>query len=91
MSSYPTTNSESMEAAGRSSNNHGSWLPMAALIMLLLIRWLYFGAGDIPTRFRRWSKLQSLRLRQSLGFRDNSVYKSGAAGHGASAKVKRQG
>eukprot|EP00527_Entomoneis_sp_CCMP2396_P007140 CAMPEP_0198144326 /NCGR_PEP_ID=MMETSP1443-20131203/14541_1 /TAXON_ID=186043 /ORGANISM="Entomoneis sp., Strain CCMP2396" /LENGTH=82 /DNA_ID=CAMNT_0043807697 /DNA_START=68 /DNA_END=316 /DNA_ORIENTATION=- len=78
-------NNQALEA----SSSSGSWLPFVVLIVLLILRWLAYGEGNIPVKVRRWYKMQ---FRKRLGYsRDESVYKSGAAGNGASRSVKRQG
>jgi hypothetical protein len=36
----------------------GSWLPLVAVIVMLVIRWLVYGQGNIPVRFQRWYNMQ---------------------------------
>ena len=71
--------------------SEGSWLPLIAILILALIRWLAFGTGDTPVRFRRWYNIQRVTLRKKLGYRDESIYRPGTAGDGASGSHKRQG
>jgi hypothetical protein len=69
----------------------GSWIPLIAIFVLLLLRWLAVGSGNIPIRFRRWYTTQRVTMRKKLGYRDESIYRPGTAGDGASKKHKRQG
>lgn len=36
----------------------GSWVPLIGLMILLLLRWVYYGEGSAPVRTRRWLNLQ---------------------------------
>jgi hypothetical protein len=39
----------------------GSWLPLIALIVMFVIRWLVYGQGNIPIRFQRCYNMQVRR------------------------------
>lgn len=36
----------------------GSWVPFLIIVTLFVIRWLCYGQGAGPVRFRRWYNLQ---------------------------------
>ena len=68
----------------------GSWLPAAAVAVLLLARWLAYGKGGLPISFRRWMGLRKVEWRRRLGYRDDARYRM-RAGDGSNLKLKRQG
>ena len=68
----------------------GSWLPAAAVAVLLLARWLAYGKGGLPIRFCRWMGLRKVEWRRRLGYRDDDRYRM-RAGDGSNLKLKRQG
>ena len=51
---------------GDSAPPQGSWLSLIIIAAALLLRWLFYGDGNIPTTFRRWIKLQ-VRQRARAG------------------------
>ena len=38
--------------------SHGSWIPLFIVCSLLLLRWLAYGQGNTPVRFRRWYNMK---------------------------------
>ncbi|CAB9529261.1 expressed unknown protein [Seminavis robusta] len=81
-----------MTASGEEAReSEGSWIPLIVILVLVFLRWLAYGTGSVPIRFRRWYNIQRVQLRKQLGYRDESIYRPGTAGDGASKKHKRQG
>jgi hypothetical protein len=39
-------------------SSHGSWTPLILVCALLLLRWLAYGQGNTPVRFRRWYNMK---------------------------------
>lgn len=68
----------------------GSWIPFIIIVILLGARWLVYGQGGIPLKFRRFFNNQRVQIRRQAGYRDDSKYKT-AAGQGADLQNKRQG
>lgn len=51
----------SATVAADDAEPQGSWLPLLLVALLLSIRWLYSGQGNVPVRIRRWANLQVSR------------------------------
>lgn len=49
----------------------GSWYPFLLVAIVLLVRWLYFGQGQVPIRFRRWFHTQVRSFSWTGQFYDN--------------------
>lgn len=68
----------------------GSWYPLIVVLFIALVRFIVYSRTDAAILMRRWFKIQYVKLRTKLGFRDDTIY-TGGAGQGASARSKRQG
>mmetsp|Transcript_4858 Transcript_4858/g.13620 ORF Transcript_4858/g.13620 Transcript_4858/m.13620 type:complete len:91 (+) Transcript_4858:127-399(+) len=79
------------DSSSNSSSSGGSWWPLILVTVLLLARWLAVGEGTLAVQFRRWYNRQRVQWRKQMGYRDDSAYKTGQAGSGASRANKRQG
>lgn len=69
----------------------GSWIPLVIVVMAMFLWWLSTSTSPTALRIRRHYNTQRVQWKKRLGLRDDSVYKTGAAGDGANQRHKRQG
>eukprot|EP00537_Pseudo-nitzschia_pungens_P009346 CAMPEP_0172380572 /NCGR_PEP_ID=MMETSP1060-20121228/70507_1 /TAXON_ID=37318 /ORGANISM="Pseudo-nitzschia pungens, Strain cf. cingulata" /LENGTH=76 /DNA_ID=CAMNT_0013108325 /DNA_START=577 /DNA_END=807 /DNA_ORIENTATION=- len=71
--------------------NEGSWTPLLCIIVLSMLWWTSYSQSTRAVRARRWYNTKRVQWKKTLGLRDESIYRDGAAGDGANQKHKRQG
>lgn len=65
--------------------SEGSWLPLAVVVLLIVIRWLCVGTSKVPVRFRRFFHMQVRRWLFITGnVRTMKVIQRFSLGHQAS-------
>jgi hypothetical protein len=46
------------DSTDSSPPSRGSWIPLLFVLILLLLRWIFYGEGKFPIQIRRWYNLK---------------------------------